>query len=303
MIVTRVDGGLGNQMFQYAFGRYLANKHQTELLLDTSSYQSGPAHGFLLDKLSIEAKSLTSEQAQLVPRKYGASRAAGSRIEALRSSLFSRPLARCKEKSFGFDQRYLRTRDRKYLVGYWQSEQFFPGMRAQLIREFTPRSVSNVSRKLADEMEGSESIALHVRRGDYLSNSGAARLYVNLSLDYYRRCYADWRVGKREPRVYVFSNDQDWCRGNLHLDAPIHYVDHNSGETAHEDMWLMSRASCCVIANSTFSWWAAWLNERPQKVVYAPDAWFQSGTMDDSAILCPDWRRMHIAVDRVECAA
>ena len=303
MIVTRMDGGLGNQMFQYAYGRYLANKHQTELRLDTSSYNSGPAHGFLLDQFSIEANTLTSEQSQLIPRKYQSHGARQSRIGALRSKLLSRSLTRCKEKSFGFDRRYLDAPDRSYLVGYWQSEQFFPGIRSELLREFTPRSVSAKSRELAEEIEATESIALHVRRGDYLTNSDAAKLYANLSIDYYKRCFADWRTGVQAPHVYVFSNDLDWCRAELKLDVATYFVDHNSGQTAHEDLWLMSRASCCVIANSTFSWWAAWLNDRPGKVVYAPDEWFRPGTMDDSAILCADWRRMNVAENPIECAA
>lgn len=293
MIVSRIDGGLGNQLFQYAYGLYLARKHGTELALDTRAYESGPQHGYLLDRLQIDAPVVAGDQLRKLPRKY--------REESrwsMRSMLSVQGLRRHKESPFGFRESHLQVANDRYLVGYWQSERFFPGMREELLQQFRPRSpLSEQSSRVLNRIQATESAVLHIRRGDYLSNPEAAKLYAALQLDYYIRSLQDWVATHRtlQPEVFVFSNDMQWCKENISLPWRTHWVDHNGSETAHEDMCLMSHAQCNVIANSTFSWWAAWLNNRPGRAVYAPADWFRPNTLDGSSLLCENWKRMPLS--------
>lgn len=291
MIVSRIDGGLGNQLFQYAYGLYLARRHGTELALDTRAYESGPQHGYLLDRLQIDAPVFANDQLHRLPRKYreGA-------LWSMRSLLPVQGLKRHKESPFGFRKSHLHVANDRYLVGYWQSEQFFPGMRDELLSQFQPRfPLSEQSSTVLKRIQATESAVLHIRRGDYVSNPDAAKIYTQLPLDYYTRSLEDWVTTHRphEPEVFVFSNDMHWCKQEISLPWKTHWVDHNSHETAHEDMLLMSHAKCNVIANSTFSWWAAWLNSRPGKAVYAPADWFQPNTLDGSNLICESWKMMH----------
>ena len=288
MIVTRLDGGLGNQMFQYAYGLFVAHHNETELRLDKSAYRANPEHGFLLDRFRIEAKEIAPSERHRIPRRYR-----DDRRFTLLDWLPGRVLRRHKEAPFGFSASHLSVPDNRYLAGYWQSERFFPGMREELLRQFTLKQTPTAaSREVAARMRTTHSIAVHLRRGDYLTNPAAAKIYVPLGLDYYLKAIQSWTHGRNRAEVFVFSNDIAWCREHVRLPWPTHFVAHNTGETAHEDLWLMSQAAGCVIANSTFSWWAAWLNNRPDKTIYAPRTWFQPGAFDDQYLIPGSWQQL-----------
>jgi hypothetical protein len=310
MIVTRLDGGLGNQMFQYAYGFYLARRYDVPLRLDLGSYTAKPQHGYLLDRFRISAEPLRPPELERVPARYrpmsrekesGWEKESGTfwlepALRVLRTKgswpLFPKRLRRHKEKPFGFHPRHLDPGDNRYLVGYWQSEKFFSGCRPALLDEFQLRHrPSDATRRLGDELRQGNSLALHLRRGDYVNHPETRRLYAQLDLDHYRGCIDHWCRSHRDPHVYIFSNDPGWCRQRFDLPQPTQVIDHNTADTAHEDLWLIGQAKACIIANSTFSWWAAWLNRRPDATVYAPSRWFQPGTLDDSHIVPSDWTR------------
>ncbi len=287
MIISRIDGGLGNQMFQYAYGLYLAKRAKTEFYLDISSYEKQPQHGYLLDHFQIDAEVLPAKLSAKIPRKY---RSSAAKVSRLQDGFGFRSLRRNKERHFGFQTSHLEAGDNRYLVGYWQSEQFFPGMGDELLRQFALRcSLTAQSQEMGGRMAEGNSIALHVRRGDYVTSQSAAAIYEHLSVDYYHRCLQAWTREQDRPEVYIFSNDIAWCREQFRLEHPTHFVDHTSVDTAFEDLWMMRQAACLVMANSTFSWWAAWLNQRPGHQVIAPSRWFRPGAMDGSSILCRDW--------------
>jgi hypothetical protein len=290
MIVSRIDGGLGNQMFQYAYGYCLAKKHSTSLLLDTNSYDSQPQHGYLLDRFQISASVLSAADQRRIPQRYRSQ--PGQGLSSYLQRLLSwGVLPRHKEAKFGFTEKHLQVANNRYLVGYWQSEKFFPGLRDDLLAQFKPRKpLSNTSRRMLDRIQATNSIAVHVRRGDYVTSKAAAKIYCNLPTNYYTSAIHTWAAKQVRPEVFVFSNDIPWCRQQFSLPYPVTFVDHNQALTAHEDMVLMSQAKCCVIANSTFSWWAAWLNEREEKAVYAPPNWFHAGTIDGSSIIPESWQ-------------
>lgn len=290
MIITRMDGGLGNQMFQYAYGLHLANQHHTELALDLSTYQTGPQHGYMLDHFQITAKPLTSALAEQIPQRYRPQAATAHKTwlpDWLQPSVFRR----IKERPFGFHEKYLAVRDHSYLVGYWQSEKFFPGLRNELLRQFAPAApLSAASQRVIDRLQATSSISLHIRRGDYVTNPATAGIYEQLSLDYYRASLEQFAQQHAGAQVYVFSNDLAWCRQHLQLPFPTHFVNHTNQHSAYEDLVMMSLAMCNVIANSTFSWWAAYLNDRPDRTTSAPNHWFRPGTLSGKHLPCPAWQ-------------
>ena len=285
MIVSRIDGGLGNQMFQYAYGDYLARRHGSDFYLDVNSYREKPQHGYLLDHFAIEASELPDALQRCVPPKYRVDQS------GLKGLWDWKALKRLKEKRFGFAPEYLKSVNNRYVVGYWQTEKYFPGQRESLLRQFQlRRPMTDASQRVADKIRSCESAVLHIRRGDYLTNQSAAKIYARLDLGYYTQALEHFAARSNKPIVvFVFSNDIAWCRENLSVPWNVHFVDHNNANTAHEDLAMMSSAKCCVIANSTFSWWAAWLNQREDRRIYAPPMWFQPGTLDGQHIVCPDW--------------
>ena len=292
MIVVRVEGGLGNQMFQVAFGMQLSARHKCELVLDLTSYDQRPEHGYLLDRFGVTARRLRQDELRRVPRRFREKKhpAKNKRWSGLSFFAFD-GLRRVREKPFGFAEEYLLARDDSYLVGYWQSERFFPDVAAQVRREFQPLApLSAQSARLRERMLDRPSVSLHIRRGDYVTNAQASAIYRSLSIDYYRGCVSSCLEACSGVEVVVFSNDIAWCRQQLALPCPVHFVEHTTRDTAHEDLWLMTAAQCHIIANSTFSWWGAWLGQRPGHRVFAPRHWFRPGTLDDRGLACEGWQ-------------
>ena len=273
-------GGLGNQMFQYAFGLYLAERHRTELWLDSSAFAGDKLRTYMLDRWRITATEAPAAVRALMPRRRRWYRDWFAR---------RRQLQRVAEKPFGFQRRYLATANGAYLDGYWQSEQFLPGMKARLQTEFQPaRSVSAATHAVARQMDACHAASLHVRRTDYLQLSYAGPCSVN----YYQRSVAELLARHEGLQLFVFSDDMAWCREQFRFSCPTTFIDHNDGSMAHEDIWLMSRCRHHVIANSTFSWWGAWLRADETGDVYAPRVWFTDPTMDSSAIIPASWRQL-----------
>ena len=299
MIVTRLDGGLGNQMFQYAFGLFLAKKHDTDLALDLSSYQCGPQHGYMLDRFQISADPLNLELSQRIPKRYRT-------ITSNWIPDWLRPnvLCRVKERPFGFHEKYLKASDNSYLVGYWQSEKFLPGLRETLLKQFVAvRALSDASQRVIDRMQAFPSVSLHIRRGDYINNSATARIYEQLSLEYYLASFQRFAARHERVQAFVFSNDLPWCRENLRLSSPTYFVDHTSQRSAHEDLIMMSHAACNVIANSTFSWWAAYLNNRDDRSAFVPARWFRPGTLNGEHLPLRDWQIVDATQPNLQRAA
>ncbi|RMF38955.1 MAG: alpha-1,2-fucosyltransferase [Planctomycetota bacterium] len=291
MIVVRLEGGLGNQMFQYAFGWSLARRWGTRLWLDLSSYAARPAHGFLLDRFCIDASALPPTETWRLPHRYRGVAPRG--LGKLRCWWPAGRLKRWREKPFGFRDKHLAAPDDSYLVGYWQSSRYFEAVADEVASQFTlRRPLSPASQQVARRMRKCRSVAVHVRRGDYLSDPEAARLYARTPLQYFSSAIEHFASTASGPvEVFVFSNDIPWCRTHLKWPWTTHWVDHNSADSAEEDLVLMAQADACAITNSTFSWWAGWLAERRGGRVYAPSQWFQPGTLDASHIVPAHWIR------------
>jgi hypothetical protein len=290
MIVTRICGGLGNQMFQYAAGRRLALLRGTGLLLDLSSlddprvptprrYELGayPIRATIASAAELEA--VAARRDSLAARI--ARRACGSRRGA------------ATERHFHFDPEVLELPDGSCLEGYWQSERYFADVADDVRRELTlERPAAGRNALLLERIDACNAVSVHVRRGDYVTVPQTNAIHGVCPLDYYREAarYVAERVA--DPVFFVFSDDPHWVRDHLRLDGETVLADHNRPDAAPEDMRLMSRCAHHVIANSTFSWWGAWLDPRPDKIVVAPRRWFQEGKLDTSDLVPASWIRL-----------
>lgn len=272
MIITRIHGGLGNQLFQYALGHTLARRHQVPHKLHL---ESDPAdRPFALAALGLTCERATpSEIAALAPQ-WGASLKNKYILWAHRLTPFAQRRW-AKEQSFDFDSRVFDLRPPFYLDGWWQSERYFSARADELRERLRAMPVpSERAHHFGATIASRESVAVHVRRGDYQNDADASRFHGTCPVEYYQRACSWMRAHKPDALFYVFSDDPAWAREHIRTGGPEHYV---SGTPAHdtlEDFYLMNRCKHFIIANSTFSWWPAWIQSHPGQRVVAPARWF-----------------------------
>jgi hypothetical protein len=275
LIVAQILGGLGNQMFQYAAARALSLSSGRTLLLDTSGFSKYGLHqGFELQRV-FNCPAQTAQQADLV-------RVLGWQSSDLAKRLLSRPAMRwLRRESFVIEPHYNywsgidSVPQDAYLVGYWQSERYFSAYVDAIRQDLSFKTPLNASNEaMANIINGTCSVSLHVRRGDYVTNPAANSVHGLCSMDYYLRAVQHVAKQLAQPHFFVFSDDIEWAKNSLHIDFPCTFIAHNTGADSYMDMHLMSLCQHNIIANSSFSWWGAWLNANPGKCVIAPKNWF-----------------------------
>lgn len=276
MIILHLSGGLGNQMFQYAFGRATAMRLGVELALDLSDPTLQIHNGFELGKVfGIQAKVATESDMRAV---LGWKRPEITR-KIIKKTGLRYFLSRhwIEEPHFHFSSEMLHVPDKTYVCGYWQSEKYFEGIAECIRGEFRFREdPSERNSKLMQEiMDGKDSaISLHVRRGDYVHSRAVSQIHGHCSTEYYHTAIKYLADRISNPCFYIFSDDADWVRNHLEIPFQHKFVTHNRGDSSYEDMRLMSVCQHHIIANSSFSWWGAWLNPSRDKIVVAPEKWF-----------------------------
>jgi len=283
MIVSRLLGGTGNQLFQYAAGRALADRLGTDLALDRRYV--GPGGASRADGFNHFRNARFCEAARLPPAKMdGLARYALWRWFGRHPRLY-------RERGLGFDPGFFDLPDDTYLHGYWQSPRYF-GASAERLRAdlamTTPLDAAN--REMAARIAAAPAaVSVHVRRGDYVGDGA----FAACTPAYYARAVGliAGRLGQ-PPSCFVFSNDPGWARANLALGHETVVVDINDEASGHFDLHLQSLCDHHIIANSTFSWWGAWLNPGPGKIVIAPQAWFGPGKPGNPDLCPPDWVRL-----------
>lgn len=287
MIVTRLDGGLGNQMFQYAAGLRLAVARKTELKLDLTPLGHSPNRDFALRAFRIRAVPAMPRDVLRLRRR----RTPGDLWRKLRGQPARRHVV---EAHFQFDPRVLELGDDIYLEGYWQSERYFADAADEVRHDLTlHHPPTGENRAIAEEIAGDVApVSVHLRRGDYVTSPSASRIHGTCDPYYYHRALETIRRIATAGTVFVFSDDPTWAAENFRIDAPQRFVGHNGPETGWEDLRLMSLCHHHVIANSTFSWWGAWLCRRPDRVVVAPERWFRDSTDRDDDLIPGGWIRV-----------
>lgn len=274
-VVVGLVGGLGNQMFQYAAARAVALRSGTPLRLDVSWFPTVSDRHFALAPFRIAADTLAPEPPP-PPWRQLAQRLCRRLHRRCGGTRHGRPVF--LEKSFHFDPDVLALRAPVRLDGYFQCEKYFADVAETIRADFRLTDPPPPqTQAVLDRIQASDAICLHIRRGDYVSNAQTNAYHGVCSLDYYRRGLEIVRDGLAQPHCFVFSDDPAWVRDNLHLDLPMTVVDIHGPDVAHEDMRLMSACRNFVTANSSFSWWGAWLGAHPEKRVVSPKQWFQGG--------------------------
>ena len=280
MIISKLIGGLGNQMFQYAAGRSLSLSLETEYRIDISDFNNYSLHnGYELQKVFSCDVPLASKSD--VKSIIGGDFQRSFNDFLLYAGLdFFSNKSFYREKSYNFSNNFFNLSPPAYISGYWQSEQYFSCISSQIRSDFTfiqPYSQDNLYVKDLIR-SSSSSISVHIRRGDYLTNNKANLFHGLCSLLYYKDAvkYITDRI--IDPTFFIFSDDPDWVNEYLILDFPTYIVNHNFGSESYNDMRLMSICDHHIIANSSFSWWGAWLNPSDKKIIIAPKQWFANST-------------------------
>ena len=280
MIIIKIKGGLGNQLFQYAVGRALALHHRLPLKLDLTIFKTYKLHRYLLDQFAIQAEIATEDE---IIKLKGRNNVLFS---ALRKAGLVKRKSYLKEKRSSYFDASVFKNDDVYLDGYWQNELYFSDIREELLRDLT--SISSMSDLGVVYMEGikkSNSVSLHVRRGNYLN----LKNFNVLDIDYYMKAVEYIRKNVEKPTFYIFSDDLEWCKNSLGFLDNCVFVD--STKTEIDDLKLMSFCQHNIIANSSFSWWGAWLNQNCKKTVIAPKDWLLNDPGSSNVILS-DWVKL-----------
>lgn len=278
MVISQIIGGLGNQMFQYAAGRAISLEHGASLRLDISGFANYRLHqGFELQRVfNCPAESASeADLRSILGWQYSPN---------IRRLLSRQSLAAFRSQGFVVEPHFHYWHGIKnvpcntYLMGYWQSEKYFLKVAAQIREDFSFRlPMENQNAELAKQISLVNAVSLHVRRGDYANNPKTTAMHGICSLDYYREAILHISKHVQKAHFFVFSDDIAWVKSNLKIAFPHQYVDHNLGADSYNDMRLMSLCKHHIIANSSFSWWGAWLNPSTEKIVIAPRKWFATG--------------------------
>jgi len=290
MILLRLEGGLGNIMFQYGLGRRLALRHGVELKYDISSYQTNPLGdaSFYLEVFEIDIANhlaTTEEIASFV--KYKPKQ---GRRWTLYNALFANKRKYVIEKGPYFQPYALLTGPHAYIHGWWQNEKYFADIRDILLKDFTFRNqLIGKNKETAERIRASNSISMHVRRLDFVTNPKTRAYHGELSKDYYDRALTCITQKIPNPVLFVFSDDIPWVEKNFSFPYETVYVGWNQEEEiSYVDMHLMSLCKYHIIANSAFSWWGAWLSSHTQKIVVAPERW-TNDPLDTNERVPLDW--------------
>ncbi len=287
MIITRLIGGLGNQMFQYAAGRALALANSCQLKLDISTFDYYALRRYELNLLNINAEIANPEDiALLAGSQFRLARVVRRKLKWRKKTHF------VERKDFSFDPVFLSLTQPAYLDGYWQSYKYHECYAVQIRDELTfntPLSGKNL--KVAEQIVRTNSVSVHIRRGDYVSNPGTARIHGSVGVNYYDDAIRRICHEVTAPVFFVFSDDLTWAQNNLRLRNNATFVSHNCGKSSFEDMRLMSLCKHNIIANSSFSWWGAWLNRNPEKMVIAPKRWLNIESLSTTDLIPNTWTR------------
>ena len=282
IMIVKLKGGLGNQMFQYAMARAVAYRSNLPLKLDMEYFENGGLHQYRLGHFNIIEDFATEDDIkQFKPSRKQTIAFAIYKIKEKFSPWYDwRKKTVIKERSFLFNPDILKIRGSVYLDGYWQSEKYFADISHIIRCEFTIKYEPNsANRQILKKIDDTNSVSLHVRRGDYATNPKTLQMHGVLSLDYYMNALDLISEKIKEPHIFIFSDDIFWVKKNLKSALPLYFVEHNGKGQDYEDLRLMSRCKHHIIANSSFSWWGAWLSENPHKIVIAPNQWFSEERM------------------------
>jgi hypothetical protein len=294
MIVIKLQGGLGNQMFQYAFGKAISIKLSSPLYFDNSFFKLEESSHFSnrhynLDVFPFHINLLSKNKISNFINPNPIQRLL-NKLNLNRKDVF-------KEITLEFSERVFNLSNNLYLDGYWQSEQYFNRITTQVRKDFEfIKPFSSLSESISCTLaKENNAVSVHIRRGDYISSATNSKVHGTCPIDYYHQAMRLLNAKLNKPQFYFFSDEPEWVEQNLVNSLNnFQIIKHNQGTDSWQDMALMSKCKHHIIANSSFSWWGAWLNPSPDKIVIAPKIWFADpGLNDQSAtIIAENWIRI-----------
>lgn len=291
MIVIRLRGGLGNQMFQYAFGKKLAEQFNTKLVIDLTALlrvrkkSNFTNRNYQLDIFNIEEEFLIAPNLIKTLNKLKLN----FLIQLLkRIKLIG--IKNIKEKNFHYDEDLItQFSDNKLYSGYWQSEKYFKSAENSLRNELNFKTpLSKNAQEILKKIKQFNSVCIHVRRGDYVYGHTGFSL---LNLEYFIKASNTINSKEKNTHFFVFSDDPNWCKKNIVLEHDFTVVNYETPEEKFkEDLELMSNCNHFIMSASSFSWWAVWLsNTKNKAVVIAPKKWFNNESLNTKDIYMPHW--------------
>jgi Glycosyl transferase family 11 len=292
MIIVKLKGGLGNQMFQYAAGRRIAWHNGLELKLDTSHFTNDSLRSYRLNKFMICANIATPDEI----RKFSVG--GKGRIGEFVRILLARIPAKRKhrfvyEPHYHFDPTVLSLTGDCYLEGYWQSDKYFHDISDIIRNEYQlSEPMSKKNSEYVSMMKHHESVSVHFRFGDYVNNPKTNEYHGVCSSEYYEKAITLVTRKVQCPHFFIFSDDLEMARKSFPSNLPVTMVEENGIEKDYEELILMSRCRHHIIANSSFSWWAAWLGSNPGKIVIAPQKWFNDPSVNAQDIYPKAWMKV-----------
>ncbi len=293
MIIAQITGGLGNQMFQYAAAKALSLHLHAELKLDIQSFKRE-----ILPELDVERNfELTAF------KEFDFQEASKDEIRELqKESLLGKKLEKIippykrrvySEKDFSFDPNFFKAKYPVYIRGHRQSEQYFYPYREQIKQIFVlPEIIFNNVFAMGEKMKFENSLAVHVRRGDFLRLPIILDWHGVLEKNYYAKGIEIIRDKVDNLKIYYFSDDIDWIKKELLPEFPGEIISESISKNHYQDFYLMSQCKHNIIANSSFSWWAAWLNNHKDKKVIAPKKWFNNAPLNYKDVIPENWIKL-----------
>lgn len=289
MIIVKLIGGLGNQLFQYAMGKSLSLKLDEDLILDATSFNEYKLHNYSLSHFNISARLSNEEDLDILSN--------GLVSKCLRSLGLRPQVNYFVDKQDGFDRAInsIKKGSVNYFDGYWQSFKYFEDIKDVILNDFKllvpPTDLDLATIK---QINDSSAVSVHIRRGDYVTSQSTNQIHGTCDIDYYKRAILEIENRFPNSTYFIFSDDIEWVKSNLVIQSPHYYVEHNDANSNFQDLRLMSLCNHNIIANSTFSWWAAWLNQHSDKTILAPSRWFNDERLQSNYVdLCPyDWTKI-----------
>jgi hypothetical protein len=247
MLIVKLTGGLGNQLFQYANGRAISIKNKTPLLIDASWYKGRIDRQYLLDKYNIKSRIAT-------------------KLEIFLTKIFNK---------------------KNYIQGDFQSEKYFENIKNIISEDYSIKEPIKDKEDLINKIKSTNSVSIHMRGGDYVRGKRSS-FHGTCSPEYYYKAIEEIKLNIDSPFFFIFTDDIPWAKNHIKFPEPNIFIS-NEENKPYEEIILMSYCKNNIIANSTFSWWGAWLNNNKNKIVIAPKKWFNNDSIDTKDILPKQW--------------
>ncbi len=272
MIIIKLKGGLGNQLFQYAYGRLLAVKNNAIVKFEFEGNKNDTAREYKLDKFNTHVEFPTSgEKASLKGNPF---------LKKIKNKIF-------QNYNIGYDARAI-NRKSGYLEGFWQSYKYLEPIKNILLAEITLKNpLSESSNDILENIKSTNSVFVQIRRGDYVNDAKTKSEHNTFGLEYYYSAFAFMKEKIKNPVLFIFSDDILWCKENIKTDLAMIFSDPNLPD--YENFIIGSKCKHDIIANSSFGFWIAWLNLNPDKIIIAPKKWNNVHQKEYDDLMPEDW--------------